>query len=82
MNDKPVDDPCIPSEIAFGKGVRGLHHIPAQAKIFLPVSIEKSVWEYFSGKAEGRGMDLSELLSEVLRRDIEIHEALDRKSGT
>jgi hypothetical protein len=56
--------------------------IPAQAKIFLPVSIEKSVWEYFSDKAEGGGMDLSELLSEVLRRDIEIHEALDRKSGT
>jgi hypothetical protein len=82
MNDKPVEDPGTPSEIAFGRGVRGFHHIPAQAKIFLPVSIEKSVWEYFSDKAEGRGMNLSDLLSEVLRRDIEIHEAPDRKSGT
>jgi hypothetical protein len=82
MNDKPTESPGIPSEIDFGKGLRGLHHVPAGAKIFLPVSIEKSVWEYFSGKAEGRGMNLSELLSEVLRRDIEIQEALDRKSGT
>jgi len=30
----------------------------------------------FAGKAEGRGMALSELLSEVLKRDIEIFEAL------
>ena len=82
MNDKSIEDPGIPSEIAFDKGVRGLHHISPHAKILLPVAIEKSVWEYFSGKAEGRGIELSELLSEVLQRDIEIHEALDRKSGT
>jgi len=30
------------------------------------------VWEYFSGKAAQKGMDLSELLTEVLQRDIEI----------
>ena len=35
-----------------------------------------SVWEYFSGKAEQRGVDLSDLLTEVLKRDIEINEAL------
>jgi hypothetical protein len=34
------------------------------------------VWEYFSGKAEQRGVQLSELLTEVLKRDIEINEAL------
>jgi len=34
------------------------------------------VWAYFSSKAEQRGVDLSELLTEVLRRDIEINEAL------
>ena len=44
--------------------------------VFLPASIERSVWEYFSGKAEQKGMDLSELLTEVLQRDIEIIEAL------
>ena len=66
----------MPAEIDFSKGVRGLHHIPAGAKVLVPVAIERSVWEYFSGKAELRGVDLSELVTEVLRRDIEIDEAL------
>ena len=76
MNDRPIDDREMPTEIDFGEGVRGLHHIPAGAKVFLPVSIERSVWEYFSGKAAQKGIDLSELLTEVLKRDIEINEAL------
>jgi hypothetical protein len=75
MNDRNTDSD-IPAEIDFTKGVRGLHHIPADAKIFLPASIEKSVWEYFSGKAEEKGVGLAELLTEVLKRDIEINEAL------
>lgn len=38
------------------------------------------MWEYFSGKAEQRGVDLSELPTEVLKRDIEINEALKQAS--
>jgi len=34
------------------------------------------MWEYFSGKAEQKRVDLADLLTEVLRRDIEINEAL------
>ena len=41
----------------------------------MPVSSERSVWEYLSGKAEQRGIELSELVTEVLKRDIEINEA-------
>ena len=66
----------MPAEIDFSKGVRGLHHIPDDAKVLMPASIERSVWEYFSDKAEQRGVDLSELLTEILKRDIEINEAL------
>ncbi len=73
MNNE--NDP-MPGQIDFSKGVRGLHHIPPDAKVFLPASIERSVWEYFSEKAERRGVELSELLTEVLQRDIEINEAL------
>ncbi len=76
MNDERRDEMDMPAEIDFSKGVRGLHHIPAGAKVLMPASIERSVWEYFSGKAEQRGMQLSELLTEVLKRDIEINEAL------
>jgi hypothetical protein len=52
MDDQPIKDSEMPAEIDFSKGVRGLHHIPPGAKVFLPVSIERSVWEYFSGKAD------------------------------
>lgn len=76
MNNPPIEDNDMPAEIDFSKGVRGLHHVPKDAKVLMPASIERSVWEYFSGKAEQKGVDLSELLTEVLKRDIEINEAL------
>jgi hypothetical protein len=76
MSDQAFEDEGMPSEIDFSKGVRGLHHIPPGSKVFLPASIERSVWEYFSGKAERKGIDLSELLTDVLKRDIEINETL------
>jgi hypothetical protein len=76
MNNPLIDRDEIPPEVDFGKGIRGLHHIPPGAKVLMPLSIERSVWEYFAGKAEQRGIDVSELVSEVLRRDIEISEAL------
>lgn len=76
MNNQPIEDDGMPAEIDFSKGVRGLHHVPPGAKVMMPASIERSVWTYFSDKAERRGVDLSELLTEVLMRDIEINEAL------
>ena len=66
----------MPREIDFSKGKRGLHHIPPGATALMPVSIERKVWQYLSRKAEQRGVHLSELVTEILRRDIEIHEAL------
>jgi hypothetical protein len=76
MSDQPIENSEMPAEIDFSKGVRGLHHISPGARVLMPASIEKSVWVYFSGKAEERGIHLSELLTEVLQRDIEINEAL------
>ena len=76
MNTQPLDDRDMPAEIDFSKGVRGLHHVPPDTNVLMPVSIERSVWEYLSGKAEQRGVDLSDLVTEVLKRDIEINEAL------
>jgi hypothetical protein len=77
MNNRPAEDDDMPAEIDFSKGVRGLHHIPLGATVFLPTSIERSVWEYFSRRAEQKGIGLPELLTEVLKRDIEIDEAPD-----
>jgi hypothetical protein len=71
-----IEDDDMPDEIDFSDGVRGLHHIPPGSRVFFPASIEQSVWEYYSRKAEQKGIDLSDLLTEVLKRDIEINEAL------
>jgi hypothetical protein len=76
VSERPVNNDPMPEEIDFRKGVRGLHHVPPDAKVFLPASIERSVWQYFSAKAEQKGIDLSELLTDVLKRDIEINESL------
>lgn len=76
MKKPTMSDDDMPAEIDFSKGLRGFHQIPSDAKVFVPTSVERDVWEYFSGKAEQKGVQLSELLSEVLRRDIEISEAL------
>lgn len=76
MKGQTRDNDEMPTEIDFSKGRRGMHHIPAGAKVLMPVSIEKDVWEYLSNKAGQRGIELSELVTEVLKRDIEINEAL------
>jgi hypothetical protein len=76
MNNRPTDENEMPAEIDFSKATRGLHHIPPSAKVLMPLSIERGVWEYFSDKAEQRGVDVSELVTEVLKRDIEISESL------
>ncbi len=75
MSDSTIDDE-MPVEINFGKAVRGVHHIPAGASVLMPAAIEKNVWQYFADKAQEQGIELSALLTEVLRRDIEINEAL------
>jgi hypothetical protein len=76
MSDRAIEEEQMPAEIDFSNGVRGMHHVPEGAKVFLPASIERSVWEYFSRRAEQKGIGLPELLSDVLKRDIEINEAL------
>jgi hypothetical protein len=74
MSSRPIQEDDMPGEVDFSKGVRGLHHIPPGAKVFLPASIERSVQQYSSKKAEEKGVDFSELLTDVLKRGIENNE--------
>lgn len=75
MTNEPIDEE-MPAEIDFSKGKRGRHHIAPEAAVYLPVSIERKVLQYFTEKAERKGVAVSQLLSEVLNRDIEINEAM------
>jgi hypothetical protein len=62
----------------FQQGRRPPPPYPGGAKVFLPASIEHSVWEYFAAKAEELHVPLSDLLTEILRRDMEIAERGNR----
>ena len=55
---------------------RGLHYIPGNSQLVTPALNERGVWEYFSGKAAEKGLATSDLLTEVVKCDIEIGEAL------
>jgi hypothetical protein len=76
MTNIPDQDGEMPAEIDFSKGVRGLHYIATDTKVLVPTSIERGVWDYFSLKAKQKGVELPDLLTEVLKRGIEINEAL------
>jgi hypothetical protein len=52
MSSLPVDENDMPAEIDFSQGVSGIHHIPAGAKVLMPLSIEPDGWEYSPGSAE------------------------------
>lgn len=61
------------AEVDFSKGVRGLHHVPASARVYMPVSIERACGNIFPQRGEQRcGTFVA--CSEVLKRDIETKE--------
>ncbi|MGH9962522.1 MAG: hypothetical protein ACREBC_36305 [Pyrinomonadaceae bacterium] len=57
----------------FSKGERGKFYKP-DAKINLPVYLEEEVQAYLLKQAAKKGMELSELVNDLLKRDIEIIE--------
>jgi len=71
MND---DDP-LDREIDFSKGVRGKFYRPGM-KLRIPVYLEETLLGSLAEIAERRGMNLDDLVSDLLRRDLAIVEAL------
>jgi hypothetical protein len=52
MSEVEIQDDDIPAEIDFSKGIRGLHHIPPDAKVTVPPSIDGQA----SDNAPGTGV--------------------------
>jgi hypothetical protein len=67
------DDDDMPAEIDFSGGVRGKFYRP-DARISLPVYLEADVQDYLATLAARKGMPLSELANELLKREIAILE--------
>jgi len=59
----------------FSKGVRGQFNNP-NAVFKLPVYLDEQVQGYLSAKAEAKNMDLSDLVNDLLKREIEIIQAI------
>ena len=70
MNDDPLDD-----EIDFSKGVRGKFYRP-DAVLHVPVYLNQELQTYLLAAAERKGITLSELVNELLSKEIEIVESM------
>ena len=70
----PDDNDDIPSEIDFSGGTRGKFHQP-NSRLNLPVYLDADVQTYLAALAARKGVPLSELANDLLKKDIAILEA-------
>ena len=74
MGTQASHDDDMPSEIDFSKGARGKFFRPGAA-INLPVYLEAEVQAYLAERATARGIEVAQLVNELLKKDIELIEA-------
>lgn len=59
----------------FSKGVRGKFY-RSDAVFRLPVYLDEKVEKYLAAKADAKGVDLSDLVNDLLKREIDIIEVV------
>jgi hypothetical protein len=69
------DDDDMPAEVDFSKGVRGKFYNP-NARFHLPVYLDEAVLAVLTAAAQRKGVEVSDLANEMLKRDIENAQAL------
>ncbi len=69
----PSDD--MPAEIDFSQGVRGKFY-RKDARLQLPVYLDDPVRDRLAALAEAKGVELSALVNDLLRKDIELIEVV------
>lgn len=62
-------------EYDFSNGERGKFYHPG-ANFNVPVYLDKEVLAYLSEKARSKGIEVSQLINDILRRDIDLIEAV------
>jgi len=62
-------------EYDFSKGVRGKFYKPG-AVLKLPVYLDASVQAWLAAHAERKGIEISDLVNDLLKREIEIIETV------
>jgi hypothetical protein len=71
MNNDTTDS--MPDEIDFSQGVHGQFYRP-NTKLNLPVYLDDEVQARLARLASDKGLELSELVNALLRKDIELIE--------
>jgi len=66
-------DDDLPAEIDFSGGARGKFHRP-NTRLNLPVYLEADVQAYLAALAARKGIQLSDLANDLLKKDIAILE--------
>ncbi|MGC1508242.1 hypothetical protein [Ketobacter sp.] len=61
----------MPAEIDFSKGERGKFHRPG-AKLNMPIYLDAQVQDVLAEIATAKGQELSTLVNELLKKDIEL----------
>jgi predicted HTH domain antitoxin len=75
MNATTHDDDDMPAEVDFVGAERGKFHRP-NLRLNLPVYLDAEVQDYLNVIAAKKGMPLSQLANELLKREIGIIEAV------
>lgn len=63
-------------EYDFSEAVRGKFYRP-DAEIVLPVHLESDVQAFLTARADAKGIPLSQLVNDLLKKDIELIEAAE-----
>ncbi|MFN7369456.1 MAG: hypothetical protein ACK5SG_04395 [Burkholderiales bacterium] len=71
----PQDDDDMPTEIDFSGAVRGKFFSP-NLKLNVPVYLDADVQSYLANIASKKGIPLSDLANDLLKREIAIIEAV------
>ena len=62
-------------EYDFSKGVRGKFFKP-NAKLNLPVYLDSEIQNYLRERAQSKGVELNQLVNDLLRKDIDMIESV------
>jgi hypothetical protein len=65
----------MPANIDFSKGVRGKFYHP-NATLNIPVYLDKEVQAYLAAIAARKGISISDLANDLLKREIQLIEAV------
>jgi hypothetical protein len=69
----PPDDD-MPAEIDFSNGVRGKFYRP-NPRLRLPIYLDDETERYLTDRAHAKGTDVTALVNQLLKKDIELIEA-------